>query len=136
MADIVRGNISGVVDKIEDVLGQMVPIIIGFLASVIGLGGIGQKIREIIEKLQKPVNKALDFVIKTGLKLAGPIIRGIKGSAGKVKAGAKKLGQKALAKVRGGDDSPEGKQKRLDAAMAAGEAAVRRFAGRKVAGRF
>ena len=64
----------------------MVPIIIGFLASVIGLGGIGQKIREIIEKLQKPVNKALDFVIKTGLKLAGPIIRGIKGISGKVKA--------------------------------------------------
>ena len=63
----------------------MVPIIIGFLASVIGLGGIGQKIREIIETLQKPVNKALDFVIKTGLKLAGPIIRGIKGIGGKVK---------------------------------------------------
>ena len=36
-----RGNIGGVVDKIDDVLGQMVPIIIGFLASVIGLGGIG-----------------------------------------------------------------------------------------------
>jgi len=68
------------------VLGQMVPILIGFLASVIGLGGIGQKIREIIEKLQKPVNKALDFVIKTGLKLAGPIIRGLKGISGKVKA--------------------------------------------------
>ena len=40
----------------------------------------------IIETLQKPVNKALDFVIKTGLKLAGPIIRGIKGISGKVKA--------------------------------------------------
>jgi len=86
VADIVRGNVSGVVTKINDVLGQMVPIIIGFLASVIGLGGIGQKIREIIQKLQKPVNKALDFVIKTGLKLAGPIIRGLKGISGKVKA--------------------------------------------------
>ena len=50
VADIVRGNIGGVVTKIEDVLGQMVPILIGFLASVIGLGGIGQKIREIIEQ--------------------------------------------------------------------------------------
>ena len=85
-ADIVRGNIGGVVAKIEDVLGQMVPILIGFLASVIGLGGIGQKIREIIGKLQKPVTKAIDFVIKTGLKLAGPIIRGLKGIGGKVKA--------------------------------------------------
>jgi hypothetical protein len=86
VADIVRGNISGVVDKINDVLGQMVPIIIGFLASVIGLGDIGEKIRQIVQTLQKPVNKALDFVIKTGLKLAGPIIRGLKGISGKVKA--------------------------------------------------
>lgn len=85
-ADIVRGNVGGVVAKIEDVLGQMVPILIGFLASVIGIGGIGQKIREIIGKLQKPVNKAIDFVIKTGLKLAGPIIRGLKGIGSKVKA--------------------------------------------------
>ncbi|MFT4295468.1 MAG: hypothetical protein QM582_08655 [Micropruina sp.] len=86
MAEIVAGNISAVVNKINDVLGQMVPIIIGFMASLIGLGGIGQKIREIIQKLQKPVNKAIDFVIKTGLKLAGPIIRGIAGIGRKVKA--------------------------------------------------
>ncbi len=86
VADIVRGNIGSVVNKIDDVLGQMVPIIIGFLASLIGLGGIGKKIREIVEKLQKPVNKAIDFVIKTGLKIAGPIIRGIAGISGKVKA--------------------------------------------------
>jgi hypothetical protein len=133
VADIVRGNVSSVVNKINDVLGQMVPILIGFLASVIGIGGIGQKIRQIVETLQKPVNNALDFVIKTGLKLAGPIIRGIKGFAGKVKAGAKKLGQKALAKVRGGDDSPEGKQKRLDAAMLGSIQVANRFSGKVVA---
>ena len=97
-ADIVRGNVSGVVNKINDVLGQMVPIIIGFLASVIGLGGIGQKIREIVEKLQKPVNKALDFVIKTGLKLAGPVIRGLKS-----------LGNKAKKKIAAGKAWVKGK---------------------------
>lgn len=86
VADIVRGNVSGVVNKINDVLGQMVPIIIGFLASAIGLGGIGAKIRSIIETLQKPVNKALDWVIKKGLTLAGPIIKAAKGISGKVKA--------------------------------------------------
>ncbi len=64
----------------------MVPILIGFIASVLGIGGIGEKIRSIIQKLQKPVNKALDFVIKTGLKLAGPIIRGLKGIGAKAKA--------------------------------------------------
>ena len=121
VADIVRGNVSAVIDKIDDVLGQMVPIIIGFLASVIGLGGIGEKIREIIQTLQKPVNKALDFIIKTGLKLAGPIIRGLKGISGKVKA-----------KLRGGDDSPEGKQKRLEKGMTAGVSATNRFADKPV----
>ncbi len=83
--DIVRGNVSGVVAKIEGALGQMVPILIGFLANVIGIGGIGEKIRGIIARLRKPLTKALDFVITSGLKLAGPIIRGLKGIGGKVK---------------------------------------------------
>jgi hypothetical protein len=56
---------------------------------VIGLGGIGQKIRQIVETLQKPVNKALDFLITQGLKLAGPLIRGLTNLGGKAKAKAK-----------------------------------------------
>ena len=134
-ADIVRGNIGGVVAKIEDVLSQMVPILIGFLASVIGIGGIGQKIREIIGKLQKPVTKAIDFVIKTGLKLAGPIIRGLKGIGGKVKAKVAAGKAKLKGKLLGGDDSPEGKQKRLDKGLSAGVSAANKFAGKTVGDR-
>ena len=110
----------------------MVPIVIGFLASLVGLGGIGEKIRAIVETLQKPVTKALDYVIKTGLKLAGPIIRGIKGISGKVKAKVAAGKAWVKGKVQGGDDSPEGKQKRLDKGMAAALAAKNRFAGRTV----
>jgi hypothetical protein len=109
VADIVRGNISGVVNKINDVLGQMVPILIGFLASVIGLGGIGQKIREIIQKLQKPITKALDFVIKTGLKLAAPIIRGLKRGAAWVKGKYEKGKAWAKKKVEAGKKWVRGK---------------------------
>ncbi|MFD0043771.1 hypothetical protein ACFVGV_01150 [Pseudarthrobacter scleromae] len=116
VADIVRGNVSAVVNKIEDVLGQMVPILIGFLASVIGLGGIGQKIRQIIETLQKPVKQAVDFVIKTGLKLAGPIIRGIKGFAGKVK------GKAAAGKAWVKGKAEAGKKWVKDRARSVGEA--------------
>ncbi|WP_203230695.1 phage tail protein [Agromyces humi] len=86
VVDIAKGNVSAVVDKVENALGQMVPILIGFIASVLGIGGIGEKIRSIIQALQRPVNKALDFVIKTGLKLAGPVIRAAKGISAKVKA--------------------------------------------------
>ena len=156
VADIVRGNISGVVDKIDDVLGQMVPIIIGFLASVIGLGGIGDKIREIIQALQKPVNKALDFIIKTGLKLAGPIIRGLKGISGKIKAkvaagkawvkgkatAAKKWAKTGVVKLRSRftgkkekKQDPEATARRLASGMSAAVAAVNRFAGKPVTGK-
>ena len=136
VADIVRGNVSGVVDKINDVLGQMVPIIIGFLASVIGLGGIGQKIRQIVETLQKPVNKALDFVIKTGLKLAGPIIRGIKGISGKVKAKVAAGKAWVKGKVEAGKDWVQGQRSAAadDKGLAAGVATANRFAGEAVAG--
>jgi hypothetical protein len=129
--DIVRGNIGGVVAKIEDVLGQMVPILIGFLASAIGIGGIGEKIREIIATLQKPVNKAIDFVIKTGLKLAAPIIRGLKGIGSKVKA--KVAAGKAWVKGKvdagkewakgkvAGTRSPAERKAALDSSMAEGQ---------------
>ena len=66
-------------------------------------------------------------MIKTGLKLAGPIIRGIKGISGKVKAkvaagkawvkGKVEAGKaRVKGKVRGGDDRRQGKQARLDKA--------------------
>ena len=146
VADIVKGNVSGVVNKINDVLGQMVPIIIGFLASLIGLGGIGQKIRAIVETLQKPVTKALDFVIKTGLKLAGPIIRGIKGISGKVKAkvaagkawvkGKAEAGKQwAKPKIYGGDDSPEGKQEAAHEGYGYRCCRRQQYAGKKLARR-
>ncbi len=80
IVDIAKGNVSAVVDRIEDALSQMVPILIGFIASVLGIGGIGEKIKSIVQALQKPVNKALDFVIKTGLKLAGPDHPGAQGN--------------------------------------------------------
>ncbi|WP_211195878.1 hypothetical protein [Agromyces sp. H66] len=112
VVDIAKGNVSAVVGRIENALGQMVPILIGFIASVLGIGGIGEKIRSIIQALQKPVHKALDFVITTGLKLAGPIIRGIKGISTRVKA--KVAAGKAWVKGK----AEAGKAKLLDLAAA------------------
>ena len=121
VTDMVAGNVGAVVAKINDALGRMVPIIIGFLASLVNLGGIGQKIRDLVNRLQKPVTKAVDLLIAQGMKLAGPIIRRVAGVAGKVKA-----------KVLGGDDSPAGREKRLTAGVRSGVAAANRLAGSRV----
>ncbi|WP_420123369.1 phage tail protein [Nakamurella sp.] len=121
VTDIANGGVGGVPAKIEAALGKAVPLVIAFLANLLGLGGISDKIKSILKAVQAPINKALDAVIKGALKLAGPLIRGIKGIGAKVKA-----------KVLGGDDSPAGKQKRLEKGLAAGVGAANRFAGRAV----
>ena len=121
VSDIAAGGVGGVPAKIEASLGKAVPLVISFLAGLLGLGGISDKIKSILQTVQKPINQAIDAVIKGALKLAGPLIKGIKGIGGKVKA-----------KVLGGDDSPEGQQKRLAQGMASGVSAANRFAGKKI----
>jgi hypothetical protein len=77
--DIAGGGGGSVPEKIEGALGRAVPIVISFLASLLGLGGISEKIKSILEVVQQPVRKALDFVINGALKAAKPLIRAGKG---------------------------------------------------------
>jgi len=92
---ILAGGVGAVADLIEGTLAKTIPLIIEFLADLLGLGGLGDKIKEILGKIQKPINKVIDAVIggalKVGKKLFGGLIN--KGKAavgyvkGKVKAG-------------------------------------------------
>ena len=54
ISDVARGSVGAVVTKVENVLGGMVPTLIGVLASVVGLGGMGQHVRRLVET-QAPV---------------------------------------------------------------------------------
>ncbi|WP_328395501.1 hypothetical protein OHS70_09035 [Streptomyces sp. NBC_00390] len=111
---IARGGGGGVPALIEQSLAKAVPVVLDLLASLLGLGGISAKIKEILQKVQAPVMKAVDWVI------------------GKIVSAGKKVLSKLKSKVQGGDDSPEGKQARLDKGVAAAVAAANRFAGRPV----
>jgi|GEM_PF-3183611 len=124
VSDIANGGVGGVPAKIEAALGKAVPLVISFLANLLGLGGISDKIKSILKAVQAPINKALDFVIKGALKLAGPLLKGIKG-----------IGSKIKAKLMGGDDTPEGKQKRLEKGVKGGVALANKFAGKSVGDR-
>jgi hypothetical protein len=76
---IAQGAIGGAANWIEQALGRLVPVAIGLLASLIGLGGIGAKIRELVTKagdlvwgaIRKFLKKAIDFVKKMFGKLTG-----------------------------------------------------------------
>jgi hypothetical protein len=60
---IATGAIGGAINWIEQALGRTIPIVIGFLARLIGLGGISQKIKDFILKVQAKVDAAIDKAI-------------------------------------------------------------------------
>jgi hypothetical protein len=100
---IASGNIQAMADKVEGALARMIPVAISFLASLLGLGGISEKIREIIETIQKPVNAAIDWVIGKAMALAKA-------------AGSLLGGKKSKDKKEKEPDDPA-KQAKVDAAM-------------------
>jgi hypothetical protein len=63
LAAIAGGNLSSAANAVEESLGRAVPVTIGFLASLLGLGDLSQKIRKVIEKVQEPINTAIDYVL-------------------------------------------------------------------------
>ena len=61
---------------------------IGFLASLLGVGGISEKIKEVIETVRKPINAAIDWVIGNAVQLvkaAGKFVGGLFGGKDKDK---------------------------------------------------
>ena len=66
---IAKGGTGGVPALVENALKRAIPVLIGALAALLGIGGIAGKVRGIFQKLARPVNRAVDWVIKklTGL---------------------------------------------------------------------
>lgn len=83
---IASGAVRGVANAIEKSLSGILPLVISFFANLLGLGGIAGKIKKIIERAQRPVNRAMDWVIGKVVRI-GKKIRG--------KLAATKLGAKA-----------------------------------------
>ena len=66
---IAQGALGAAAAAVENALAKAIPVAIAFLASLLGLGGISEKIRTIIEKVRAPVNRAIDWVINKAVQL-------------------------------------------------------------------
>ncbi len=75
--NIATGNIGGAIEYIEKTMARFLPVVIGFLASFIGLGGIGGEIKKIIQKIQavidNAINKVVNFVVDKAKALIGKV---------------------------------------------------------------
>lgn len=81
---IASGSIGSAIAWIEKALAATIPVVIGFLARLLGLSGISDKIQGFIKKVQAKVDKAIDKVI-------AKIVAVVKKLFGAVKAGAAKV---------------------------------------------
>ncbi|KYG01961.1 hypothetical protein BE21_55520 [Sorangium cellulosum] len=72
---VADGAVDVMAQKIEDALAKAVPVVIGLLASLLGLGGVAGKVRNLLMKLRAPIEKAIDWVlgkiVEAGKKLYG-----------------------------------------------------------------
>jgi hypothetical protein len=61
--NIAKGAIAAAGKKLEDIMHRGMPVVIGFLANQVGLGGIGEELRNIIGLLREKVDEGILWVI-------------------------------------------------------------------------
>ncbi|MEM0999753.1 MAG: DUF4157 domain-containing protein [Bacteroidota bacterium] len=84
---IARGNVAGVAKAIETALAKAIPVLISFLAALVGVTGLTKKVQKIIKKIRKRINKAIDKVIKKARKIFRRGGKGTKKGKGQDKDG-------------------------------------------------
>lgn len=70
---IANGAQAGVPKLVEAALAASVPLLIGFLAALLGIGGLANKVRSVFQSVSRPVTRAIDkivdFIAKKGKAL-------------------------------------------------------------------
>ena len=73
IAAIAKGKVAAVAESIENALVKSIPVLIGLLASVLGIGGLAKKVSNIMRKIQTRIETAIKGIWvklkKTGRKL-------------------------------------------------------------------
>ena len=107
LGSIAKGALGIVAEKVEGSLAKALPLAISFLASLLGLGGISEKIHEVIDKVRAPINKAIDFVVMGAVKgfkkLFGGATKWVKGKFQQGKDWAKGKVQDVKDRLTGAD---------------------------------
>ncbi len=102
VASIVEGNLGKAAKMVEDALAKMIPVTLGFLAALLGLNGITEKVQKIIQAVQAPINKAIDWVLDKAIAFSKKI--GLDKVVKKVKGGINKAKDWAKEKVKQGKE--------------------------------
>jgi phage-related protein len=63
IANIARGVLGPAMNKVEEVLANMVPVVISLLMSLLGVTGIAARVQDIIARIREAIANAVDRMI-------------------------------------------------------------------------
>ena len=70
---IAAGDLTTAAQKVEDTLVRILPVVLAFVAKLLNLDGLTAQIQAGLQKVQAPVNRAVDAVLDKVEKLARPV---------------------------------------------------------------
>ena len=76
IANIAVGKIGAAANFVERAMARTIPVILGFLARLIGLGDVSGAVKKVITAIQAKVDKAIDSVIKWVVEKAKSLFAG------------------------------------------------------------
>src|SRR5690606_2519979 len=71
VSDIARGVLSQGMQAVETVLGNLVPVVIDLLMSLLGVTGVAARVRENIQNLRQRLADAVDAMLQRVLRTLG-----------------------------------------------------------------
>jgi hypothetical protein len=80
VSEIAGGAIGSAANKIEESLGAAIPIVISFLARLVGVGGLPKKATATVKKVQAAIDGAIDKVLAKAAKSIKGLFAKMKGT--------------------------------------------------------
>jgi hypothetical protein len=84
VAAIASGALGGAAKLVENALAKALPVVIGFLASLLGISGLAKKVQNLIMALRTRIDKAIDKLILRAKKAAKKLVSKGKAAAARV----------------------------------------------------
>ena len=71
VAAIASGAVGGAAKLVENALARALPVAIGFFASLLGIGGLANRVERIIGRVRHRIDRAIDWILLKAQKMIG-----------------------------------------------------------------
>ncbi|MEU8541343.1 hypothetical protein AB0C52_15360 [Streptomyces sp. NPDC048717] len=98
VVQIANGGQAGVPKMVETALAASIPLLIGFLASLLGIGSLANKVKSVFHTVSRPVNRAIDKIVGFIVQKGKALWQKLKKDRGSPDPGSRKAGGKGTEK--------------------------------------